>query len=172
MHAVDCGAGIGRVTAGFLAKVAQVIDIVEPVKKFTDELQADTCKDLVEKGRIGAIYNAGLEGWTSMASYKYDLIWNQWCLGHLTDAQLVEYFSRCSQCLAERGLIVVKENLSSDPNGRDLFDEEDSSVTRTEAKIRKLFEESGLDLVWSEQQRGLPKGLYPVKMFALRPKHF
>ncbi|KAK8252952.1 alpha-N-methyltransferase NTM1 [Phyllosticta capitalensis] len=169
-HAVDCGAGIGRVTAGFLQKVAQVIDIVEPVKKFTDELQAEACKDLFEQGRVGTIYNSGLESWTSTASYKYDLIWNQWCLGHLTDAQLVEYFVRCCQYLAEGGLIVVKENMSSDPHGRDLFDEEDSSVTRTEEKFRKLFEESGLDLVWSEVQRGMPKGLYGVKMFALRPK--
>ncbi|KAK8213964.1 alpha-N-methyltransferase NTM1 [Phyllosticta capitalensis] len=169
-HAVDCGAGIGRVTAGFLQKVAQVIDIVEPVKKFTDELQAEACKDLVEQGRVGTIYNSGLESWTSTAPYKYDLIWNQWCLGHLTDAQLVEYFVQCCQYLAEGGLIVVKENMSSDPHGRDLFDEEDSSVTRTEEKFRKLFEESGLDLVWSEVQRGMPKGLYGVKMFALRPK--
>lgn len=29
---VDCGAGIGRVTAGFLSTVCDIIDIVEPVE--------------------------------------------------------------------------------------------------------------------------------------------
>jgi protein N-terminal methyltransferase len=31
----DCGAGIGRVTEGFLSDVCEVVDIVEPVEKFT-----------------------------------------------------------------------------------------------------------------------------------------
>ena len=78
----------------------------------------------------GHIFNVGLEDWTpgEPGNLKYDLIWNQWCLGHLTDAQLVMYMEKCAKALNEGGLIVVKENLST--AGEDVFDELDSSVTR------------------------------------------
>jgi protein N-terminal methyltransferase len=59
---------------------------------------------------------------------KYDLIWNQWCLGHLTDAQLTEYLKKCARGLRPDGWIVVKENMST--SDKDVFDEVDSSVTR------------------------------------------
>lgn len=61
-------------------------------------------------------------------SMKYDLIWNQWCLGHLTDAQLVKFLKKCCSALKPGGWIVVKENLST--SDEDVFDETDSSVTR------------------------------------------
>ncbi|KAK7708705.1 hypothetical protein SLS57_008921 [Botryosphaeria dothidea] len=170
-HVADCGAGIGRITLGFLLKIAQTVDVVEPVHKFTEQLkQTEGCKQLIEAGRIGRITNVGLENWTLDASYKYDLIWNQWCVGHLTDAQLVEYFKRCQDHLAESGFIVVKENMSTDLNGEDVYDEEDSSVTRTDEKFRQLFELAGLDIVLTEVQRGFPKVLYPVRIYALRSK--
>lgn len=170
-HAVDCGAGIGRITFGFLLKIAESVDIVEPVQKFTDQLkETEGCKELIAAGRVGSIANVGLENWTLDAPYKYNLIWNQWCVGHLTDAQLVEYFKRCQEHLAEGGSIVVKENLSTDLNGEDIFDDEDSSVTRTDEKFRKIFELAGLEIFLTEVQRGFPKGLFPVRMYALRPR--
>ncbi|EOD52875.1 putative duf858 domain protein [Neofusicoccum parvum UCRNP2] len=170
-HVVDCGAGIGRITLGFLLKIAQSVDVVEPVQKFTEQLKAtEGVKELIDAGRVGTITNVGLENWIHDAPYKYDLIWNQWCVGHLPDAQLVEYFKRCQTYLAEGGFILVKENLSTDFNGKDVFDDEDSSVTRTDEKFRALFEMAGLDIALTEIQRGFPKVLYPVRIFALRPK--
>ena len=81
---------------------------------------------------------------------KYDLIWCQWVLGHLTDGEmctpsghqcplfkenpvysadhLVAFFQRCLKGLSPGGgLIVVKENVAD--TGA-VFDEQDSSVTR------------------------------------------
>jgi len=55
-------------------------------------------------------------------------VWTQWCVGHLTDRELVGYLERCKGCLRDGGVVVLKENLST--SGRDEFDEEDSSVTR------------------------------------------
>lgn len=53
-HVVDCGAGIGRVTKGFLSKVANVVDIVEPVVKLTDVItKGEDFKELREKGIVG-----------------------------------------------------------------------------------------------------------------------
>ncbi len=97
--------------------------MVEPIAKFTDKLRG--------KPGIHAIFNVGLEEWQPPegSDAAYGLVWNQWCLGHLTDPQLVLYLRTCKRVLVpESGLIVVKENLST--SGQDIFDEEDSSVTR------------------------------------------
>jgi len=85
------------------------------------------------------------------------------------------------------GVIVVKENIAPDPD--DIYDEADSSVTRydtlsfslepspswtdgadrTDPKLRTLFKQAGLKMVRTEVQRGLPKQLYQVRSYALKP---
>ncbi|KAF8859607.1 hypothetical protein BDZ45DRAFT_742177 [Acephala macrosclerotiorum] len=154
----DCGAGIGRITEGLLLGLASTVDIVEPIAKFSEKLKG--------KPGIGEIYNIGLESWSP--STKYDLIWNQWCLGHLTDAQLNEYLKRCGKALKEGGLVVVKENLST--SGEDRFDELDSSVTRCDQKLRDIFKKAGMRIKKTEIQKGLPGKLYPVRIYALVPE--
>ena len=99
----------------------------------------------------------------------YDLIWTQWCVGQLTDTQLVEYLRRIQDSLIKGGWIVVKENLSNHQLGEDIYDDTDSSVTRTDEKFRELFEKAGLRIVGTELQKGFPKNLYPVRMYALQP---
>ena len=160
---VDCGAGIGRVTTGFLSKVCEVVDIVEPIQKFAEEV---TKAEMAGSGKIGKTYVKGLEDWEPDG--QYDLIWNQWCLGHLTDEQLVAYLERCKKAIVKEGWIIVKENMSTDQNGVDMFDEVDRTMTRTDGKFRKLFEEAGLRIVKSELQTGFPKGLLPVRFYALQ----
>jgi len=174
-RAVDCGAGIGRITLNLLVHHAKIIDIVEPVKKFTDALEVAVQKGIPMDvpGRLGKIYNVGLEDFdpTAKDNIGYDLIWNQWCVGQLTDAQLVSYLQRCASALHKpHGWIIVKENMSSSPIGEDVFDDTDSSVTRSDASFRKIFEKAGLVLKLTEVQRGFPKELFPVRSYALRPK--
>ncbi|KAL9013819.1 MAG: hypothetical protein Q9173_001512 [Seirophora scorigena] len=161
---VDCGAGIGRVTAGVLSRVCDVIDVVEPVEKFAKEVHA---ADRAGKGTVGEVFVTGLQGWE--AREKYDLVWNQWCLGYLTDEELCCHLRRCGKIVKEGGWIVVKENMSTNLQGRDMFDELDSSVTRTDTKFRSLFKDSGLKIVRTEVQSGFPKALFPVRIYALQP---
>lgn len=156
-RSVDCGAGIGRITEGLLSSIAHTVDIVEPVAKFSEKLHG--------RPGVGHIYNVGLENWTP--TEEYDLIWTQWCLGYLTDSQLVVYLERCKRGLKEGGFVVVKDNLSEDED--DLFDDLDISVTRTDEKFRALFSKAGFKLVKTELQRGFPKELYPVRIYALQP---
>jgi protein N-terminal methyltransferase len=66
--------------------------------------------------------------------------------------------------------IIVKENLSTGIGHKDIYDEEDSSVTRSDDKFRKLFKKAGLKIAATEQQRGMPKELYPVRIYALKPE--
>ena len=160
---VDCGAGIGRISAGFLSTVCEVIDVVEPVEKFAQEAKG---QKMVGNGSVGNVYMCGLEDWVPEA--RYDIIWNQWCLGHLTDKQLVAYLGRCKRALTMDGWVVVKENMGTNANGEDMFDEQDSSVTRTDQKFRQLFKEADMRLVKTEVQRGFPNGLYPVRFYALK----
>ena len=71
----------------------------------------------------------------------FDVVWCQWCLGHLSDEDLVAFLKRAKDSLRSakngtgdfEGLIVVKENTcSEDAEGvpRTVFDEQDSSLTR------------------------------------------
>ena len=165
---VDCGAGVGRVTGGFLSQVCEVVDAVEPVEKFTQVLRDSALK---RDGLVGDIYTMGLADWNPGNNY-YDLIWTQFCVGHLTDVQLKEYIMRCRAALTVTGIMVVKENMSTDPKGEDMYDELDSSVTRTDEKFRSIFKEAGMNLMASEIQSGFPKNfkLLPVRFYALRPK--
>ncbi|KAK5998032.1 Alpha N-terminal protein methyltransferase 1 [Cladobotryum mycophilum] len=163
--ALEGGAGIGRITQGLLVDVAEQVDVVEPVAKFTEGLHG--------KPGVRNVFNIGLEEWQPAEGVQYDLIWVQWCLGHLTDQQLVEFLERCKGTLnPDGGVIVVKENLSS--SGIDFFDEVDSSVTRVDEKFQALFKQAGLRLVRTDIQRGFPSNghrkLLPVRMYALKPK--
>ncbi|KIX09121.1 uncharacterized protein Z518_00199 [Rhinocladiella mackenziei CBS 650.93] len=179
-HALEAGAGIGRVTLGLLVPLCAKIDIIEPVQKFTDVLTGPE-SPLVENDQLGRVWNLPLQEWTvdSRPAYasietpgsKYDLVYNQWCLNHLALSSLVAYFKSLILLLSPNGWIIVKENLSTDAFGADIFDPVDSSVTRSDANWRAAFKDAGLKIVHTELQTGFPKdlGLYPVRMYALRP---
>ncbi|KAH7308711.1 alpha-N-methyltransferase NTM1 [Stachybotrys elegans] len=163
-NALDGGAGIGRITQGLLVQIAENVDVVEPEEKFT--------RLLVDKPGVGHIFNVGLQDWQPPADTQYDLIWTQWCVGHLTDEQLVQFLQVCKGALRpETGIIVMKENLST--SGVDVYDPTDSSVTRQDKKFLQLISRAGLKVIRQEVQRGIPETmklrLLPVKMYALRP---
>ena len=118
------------------------MDVIEPIAKFTAGLR--------ETAGVRNIYNVGLEEWQpslepsssvpaesstcggERAEPRYDVIWNQWCLNYLNDEQLVAYLRTCGSVLnpeaGGKAVIVLKENVSLD--NEDVFDDEDSSVTR------------------------------------------
>ena len=166
---VDCGAGIGRVTHGLLCGLAEVVDIVEPVEKFTVEIaESDQFAEARSQGKIGHMFNVGLEAWEPVE--RYDIIWNQWCLGHLDDDQLENYLARCREWLTEDGVIIVKENDSATSAYTDVFDEVDSSVIRTRESFQRIFHRANLRVIAAERQTGMPSELYDIVMFALRPQ--
>lgn len=160
---LDCGSGIGRVTSTFLINHFEKIDLVEQTEKFLDAAKNITFKDTPD--RIGRYINLGLQNFTPEAN-KYDLIWCQWVLGHLPDQDLISLLKRFHGGLKSNGLIGVKENISRDVIQ---FDTEDSSVTRNEKHLKEIFEKAGLVIIKEAWQSDWPLGLYPVKMFLLRP---
>lgn len=161
----DIGAGIGRVTRDMLSKHCDVVDLLEPVTPFVEQMETEL-QELRAQGKIGEIYAIGMQDWEPQEG-KYWLIWCQWCVGHLPDDELVKFFERCKKALQPNGTIIVKEN--NTPTDNDDFDPQDSSVTRSDAKFKLLFERAGLKLIATDRQKGLPKELYPVRMYALKP---
>ncbi|RXK38907.1 hypothetical protein M231_03856 [Tremella mesenterica] len=128
----------------------------------------------------------------------YDVIWCQWCLGHMSHVDLVAFLKRARAALrpsmafdplptpftpthpgasghphrfTDSGIIVVKENVcEDDPSGdsREILDEQDSSLTRSVGRWREVFEDAGLVVLKEEVQHGMPTGLFTVKTWALR----
>jgi protein N-terminal methyltransferase len=112
----------------------------------------------------------------AMEPVKYDVIWCQWCLQHLSDKDLVSFLIRSKASLLKpsegasegthstvilngAGIIVVKENVLRD---------EDHSITRTSNAYERVFRQAGLVVIRTELQLGLPEELFPVRMWALR----
>ncbi|KAJ3317969.1 hypothetical protein HDU76_000990 [Blyttiomyces sp. JEL0837] len=160
--ACDCGAGIGRVSKGYLLKFFDQVDLVEQNPKFLEEAERSFLADL--PGRVQRFVPLGLQSFNPEEG-RYDVIWCQWVLGHLTDDDLVAFFKRCKKGLKPNGAIGVKENLSS---GATEVDKEDSSVTRPETLLKEIFQRAGLKIVREIVQQGFPKALYQVKMFMLQ----
>uniref|UniRef100_A0A183GIC2 Alpha N-terminal protein methyltransferase 1 n=1 Tax=Heligmosomoides polygyrus TaxID=6339 RepID=A0A183GIC2_HELPZ len=157
-YAADCGAGIGRVTRHLLLPMFKNVVMVEPVAELLE-------KSVSYVGNVTRV-QLGLQHFHPDRSH-FDLIWIQWCSGHLTDSDMVKFLRRCIDGLTDDGVIVFKDNLSAQQEPE--FDCEDYSWTRPEALVLDLFGRAGLRVVAENVQTGFPSGMYKVKMFALKP---
>ena len=161
-RALDCGAGIGRITKRLLTPLFKTVDMVELNQQFLNEAP----KFLGDKAaKVDRYICCGLQNFTPELG-RYDVIWCQWVLGHLTDEDLVDFFKRCQKGLAVNGIVVVKENFTS--SGEVEFDDQDSSYTRPRSLLIELLNKSGLQIIKEEKQKGFPKDIYDVRMFACR----
>jgi protein N-terminal methyltransferase len=93
---------------------------------------------LLHRGGYDALSEAERE---AELNSGFDIVWCQWCLGHLSDPDLVAFLGRAAAALRARNvkagesesLVVIKENLCADAEDggpRSSFDEQDSSLTR------------------------------------------
>lgn len=159
-RALDCGGGVGRVSKSFLLKKFKTVDILEQEPKFTAQIN-EYMGSLKE--RVENIYTLGMQDFNP-DERRYNVIWIQWVIGHLTDSDLISFLARCKNSLVDGGCICIKENVAS---GEHVFDEEDSSVTRTHEQFVALFKQANMDLVFTQPQKGFPSQLFTVNMYAL-----
>ncbi|KAI1303157.1 N-terminal Xaa-Pro-Lys N-methyltransferase 1 [Halotydeus destructor] len=165
-RALDCGAGIGRVTKTLLLKFFDTVDLLEQSQTFLDSARDYLGTEIYDK-RIGKAYCSGLQDFEPEVGVEYDVIWCQWVTGYLTDDDFVNFLKKCKSILKPgEGLIMIKDNHTSNDNLD--ADMSDSSITRSYKMFLKIFERSELTLVKETRQTKFPKGLYPVKLFALR----
>uniref|UniRef100_A0AC35TSU7 Alpha N-terminal protein methyltransferase 1 n=1 Tax=Rhabditophanes sp. KR3021 TaxID=114890 RepID=A0AC35TSU7_9BILA len=162
--ALDCGAGVGRVTKHTLMPFFDKVDMVDVIATFIEDSKKYMGKD---ENKIGERFVSGLQDFVPIKSH-YDCIWIQWVSGYLSDKDFVKFFERCGEGLREGGVIVLKDNLGS--NERPDFDEEDSSWARPHNLIISLLNEAGMEIIEDKRQTHFPKGMYEVRMFAMKPK--
>ena len=163
--ALDCGAGIGRISKLLLLSFAEEVHLLEQSQQFLDKSLEYVGQE--NRKRIQCIC-ASLQSFEPEAGALYDIIWLQWVTGYLTDQELVSFLIKIQSCLNPKGgCIFVKDNTTSgsEPDN----DMNDSSVTRPKHALLQLFSEAQLSVTQQARQRRLPRGLYPVFMFALRP---
>ncbi|KAH8261392.1 hypothetical protein KR044_008303, partial [Drosophila immigrans] len=165
--ALDCGAGIGRVSRNLLMPLFGTVDLVEQDTAFAEKAhELCTSEEGGRRNNLGEIYNVGLQEFSP--SHKYDLIWCQWVLGHLTDRDLVAFFRRMRVSLEPGAYFCMKENVSTSKTI--IKDEEDSSVTRPLDLYEESLKEAGFRIVRKVRQQNFPKGLFPVYMLACKPR--
>ncbi|KAJ2401878.1 hypothetical protein GGI23_001102 [Coemansia sp. RSA 2559] len=165
-YACDCGAGIGRVTKHFLLKHFDKVDLVEQNAKFLETAETSYLKEEKDAGVVCDMSAVGLQEFDPPQG-RYDTIWCQWVLNHLTDNDMIAFFKKCARGLAPRGIICVKENVAS--RGY-VVDHSDSSVTRAARIFEGLFRAAGLKIVCRQVQPEFPQGLFEVIMWALIPE--
>lgn len=160
-RAVDCGAGIGRVTRHLLLPLFASVDLVEQCQKYIEAAQL-----YVNSPQVGSYFALGLQDF-SPETAAYDAVWVQWVLPYLTDEDLLAFLRRAKAGLKERGVLFVKENVQE--KGFFLH-KDDYSVTRSERLYQRLFTQAGLKVIRKTTQTGFPGDLYPVKLWALGPE--
>ncbi|XP_063288716.1 N-terminal Xaa-Pro-Lys N-methyltransferase 1 [Pelobates fuscus] len=160
-YALDCGAGIGRITKRLLLPVFKSVDMVDITDDFLSKAKSYLGEDAK---RIGNFYCCGLQEFTPEPN-RYDLIWIQWVIGHLTDAHLVEFLKRCKSGLQPNGIIVIKDNITQEGV---ILDDVDSSICRDMDVLRKIIKQAGLSLLAQEKQENFPEEIYHVFSIAMR----
>lgn len=173
-RALDVGAGIGRVSGGLLLELCDTVDLVEGCAKFVEQAREDLGW---AAPRMERFIVADMQAFEPEPG-RYHLVWIQWCIGQLTDDDLVSFLVRCKAALAPGGLIVIKDNVldrrSALADGleldsqRFLVDEDDKSVIRTRDHLNAVLGRTGLEVLAARDAELGRTDLHPVVNMALR----
>jgi len=178
-RALDCGAGIGRVTDAVLRKCCEHVDLLEFVKRHLDVARAR----LPAHGKAGCTFGFHCSSVQKFAikTDSYDLVWCQWLLMYLTDSDAIDFLTRARRGLAEGGFMLLKENVSLgdlatyfDDKSGDLWDEDTSaggpvSCVRTPMHYEALIMQAGLQVVEMWQQADSTGDNVDMALWALVP---
>lgn len=162
--AMDCGAGIGRVSQNVLLKIFDRVSLLECTAEFLD-----TARSTLPADRIFKFHNKTIQMLEPNMEENgtYDLIWFQWVLCYADDQSLCQILENAKLLLKSGGFIGVKENICV--TEVPVFDHEDHSMIRNNETFKKIFQRAGLKLVSTQLQKNFPKTLYPVRMYLLQP---
>jgi protein N-terminal methyltransferase len=158
-RALDCGAGIGRISKHLLCPLFRTTDVLEP-----DQHLFERAKVELRTSRIGEFLNEPME--RTVFRHSYDLIAIQWVAAYVSDRDLVSFLARAKGALNTRGVIFLKDNVAAG-TGHVVHDE-DGSQTRSDEHYADIFARAGLKCVKKRLQRQWPADLFKAKMYALR----
>lgn len=161
-RALDCGAGIGRLTKTLLIPMGFAkVDLIEPLPHMVEQAKKE-----VDPEKAGEFMLCSMQE-AKMNPNTYDVIVIQWAAIYLTDDDFVKFLKNCVQALRPGGIVFFKENCTGDNRHDFVVDNDDSSLTRSDAHYKIIFEKAGVKLVKEEYQKTWPKELFPVKMYGL-----
>ena len=106
-EALDGGAGVGRVAKGALLKRCERVTLLEPCERWRKQAR----RYLGNKRAQRCAFEGGrLEAYAPPRGVTFDLVWVQWTLQYLIDADVVAALRALAAALAPNGLLIVKEN--------------------------------------------------------------
>jgi protein N-terminal methyltransferase len=162
VKALDCGAGIGRLTKTLILPLGfGKVDVIEPLPHMLEQARKD-----IDPAHAGEFMQVPMQQ-AKLAPCSYDLIVIQWAAIYLTDDDFVNFLRHCAQALRPGGIVFFKENCTGEKTKDFVVDCDDSSLTRSDAHYKLIFARAGVTLVKEEYQKAWPKNLFPVKMYAL-----
>jgi protein N-terminal methyltransferase len=148
------GAGVGRVTGAVLLHLVTDVVLLEPVHALIHEaVQASPqWKGIETQEKSVTFVKTPLQSFNPSLKLTeedifarvgrsvelegpatYDVVWCQWCLGHLSDKDLIRFLKQARSALRPGGVIIIKENCCEEPKPGEpvsIYDPDDSSLTR------------------------------------------
>lgn len=163
--ALDCGAGVGRVSGSVLLDNFDIVDLLEGNRRLLEVAKKRLFKSET-RGRARRFICSSLQIFKPKPELRYDVIWIQWVFLHLTDEDLVKFLKTCQICLKNGGFVCIKDNAVI--RGGFEVNRDDNSIARTDSHYKELFAKAGLKLCLETRQTKWPSDLIPVKMYALQ----
>ena len=158
--ALDCGAGVGRISKYvLLRKCSGTVTLLEGNLHWS--LRSRAYLGRKRASRCSFVHGQLQEMHHHLELDSFDIIWFQWCLQYLTDLDVIAVLIAARNCLRKNGIIIVKENIPTavttgsvrtdrfqmdtpeGPEGR--FD-----ITRPELHHKYLFQQANLDILMME----------------------
>eukprot|EP00563_Minutocellus_polymorphus_P001820 CAMPEP_0181031310 /NCGR_PEP_ID=MMETSP1070-20121207/6166_1 /TAXON_ID=265543 /ORGANISM="Minutocellus polymorphus, Strain NH13" /LENGTH=282 /DNA_ID=CAMNT_0023108683 /DNA_START=73 /DNA_END=918 /DNA_ORIENTATION=- len=167
-RAVDAGAGVGRITKLVLLKRYDSVRLVEADPHWSTRSRVylgrkRSARCTFTCARLEDLSEDDVAGWDG----PVDLIWLQWTLQYLTDADAIKTLQTLARGLVlGTGRLVVKENRPYGKARSDRFQMETPAcsgrydITRTDAQHRLMFHRAGLKVNMSEE--GVETNTYAV----------
>jgi len=101
--AIDCGAGIGRVTKSVLLRHFEKVDFQEQSERYTTQFWRTL--PALFRSRVENVICCPLQNF--VPSRQYDCIWIQWVIAYLRYSDLLLCLRRCASSLRPGGYLIV-----------------------------------------------------------------
>jgi SAM-dependent methyltransferase len=152
-NAIDAGAGVGRITKLILLKRFENVRLIEADSQISKRSRVYLGRKRAER----CTFTCSRLEESDFGGQDVDLVWLQWTLQYLTDADVVCTLVSIGKVLSgKNGILVVKENRPYGSARSDRFQMETPSlsgrydITRTDAHHRLLFQRAGLQVDLAE----------------------
>ena len=167
-RAIDAGAGVGRVTKHILLKRYDSVQLVEADSGWSKRSKTYLGRKRAARCTFTCSRIEELDQ-DSDDTTSIDLVWLQWTLQYLTDADAVETLQNlAARLILKTGIFLVKENRPYGAARQDRFQMDTPGVsgrydiTRSDDHHRLLFQRAGLTV--NQTEEGVETNTYALSL--------